>query len=167
MQTYLSSEEFKTKFGMSKDAFYKLPKWKQNKLKMSLHLFWSLAQLRAEVKKRMPGNLYGFFYLSVYLPNAVASFHTLMHGWHSLYSNETSSLSFWDLGDACLHTHWRYCRHSALTSIHFGMDREFVCFFVLVSYFFWYSFWSEVCCELAFFLSFFVAFFFVCFGCRL
>ncbi|XP_042060494.1 villin-4-like [Salvia splendens] len=38
-ETYLSSAEFKEKFGMSKDAFYKLPKWKQNKLKMSLHLF--------------------------------------------------------------------------------------------------------------------------------
>ncbi|XP_057767306.1 villin-4-like [Salvia miltiorrhiza] len=38
-ETYLSSVEFKEKFGMSKDTFYKLPKWKQNKLKMSLHLF--------------------------------------------------------------------------------------------------------------------------------
>ncbi|KAL0428335.1 UNVERIFIED_CONTAM: Villin-4 [Sesamum latifolium] len=28
-ETYLSSEEFKAKFGMSKDVFYKLPKWKQ------------------------------------------------------------------------------------------------------------------------------------------
>ncbi|KAH6772256.1 villin 4 [Perilla frutescens var. frutescens] len=33
-ETYLSSAEFKEKFGMSKDAFYKLPKWKQNKLKI-------------------------------------------------------------------------------------------------------------------------------------
>ncbi|PPS00425.1 hypothetical protein GOBAR_AA20223 [Gossypium barbadense] len=32
-ETYLSSEEFKEKFGMKKDAFYKLPKWKQNKAK--------------------------------------------------------------------------------------------------------------------------------------
>lgn len=39
MQTYLSSEEFKEKFGMAKAAFYKLPKWKQNKLKMALQLF--------------------------------------------------------------------------------------------------------------------------------
>lgn len=38
-ETYLSSAEFKEKFGMAKDAFYKLPKWKQNKLKMALHLF--------------------------------------------------------------------------------------------------------------------------------
>ncbi|OVA00911.1 Villin headpiece [Macleaya cordata] len=38
-ETYLSSEEFREKFGMTKDAFYKLPKWKQNKLKMALHLF--------------------------------------------------------------------------------------------------------------------------------
>ncbi|EOY31935.1 Villin 4 isoform 2 [Theobroma cacao] len=38
-ETYLSSEEFKEKFGMTKDAFYKLPKWKQNKLKMALQLF--------------------------------------------------------------------------------------------------------------------------------
>lgn len=38
-ETYLSASEFKEKFGMAKDAFYKLPKWKQNKLKMALHLF--------------------------------------------------------------------------------------------------------------------------------
>ncbi|XP_047324428.1 villin-4-like [Impatiens glandulifera] len=38
-ETYLSSQEFREKFGMTKDAFLKLPKWKQNKLKMSLHLF--------------------------------------------------------------------------------------------------------------------------------
>ncbi|KAG8367730.1 hypothetical protein BUALT_Bualt16G0103300 [Buddleja alternifolia] len=38
-ETYLSSGEFKEKFGMAKDVFYKLPKWKQNKLKMSLQLF--------------------------------------------------------------------------------------------------------------------------------
>ncbi|KAL9242282.1 hypothetical protein vseg_016299 [Gypsophila vaccaria] len=38
-ETYLSSAEFKEKFGMARDAFYKLPKWKQNKLKMALHLF--------------------------------------------------------------------------------------------------------------------------------
>ncbi|KAE8660280.1 Villin-4 [Hibiscus syriacus] len=38
-ETYLSSKEFKEKFGMKKDAFYKLPKWKQNKLKMALQLF--------------------------------------------------------------------------------------------------------------------------------
>ncbi|KAH1209282.1 Villin-4 [Glycine max] len=38
-ETYLSSAEFKEKFAMSKDAFYKLPKWKQNKLKMAVQLF--------------------------------------------------------------------------------------------------------------------------------
>ncbi|CAI9754770.1 unnamed protein product [Fraxinus pennsylvanica] len=38
-ETYLSSEEFKEKFGMTKAAFYKLPKWKQNKHKISLQLF--------------------------------------------------------------------------------------------------------------------------------
>ncbi|KAJ4830498.1 Villin-4 [Turnera subulata] len=38
-ETYLSVAEFKEKFGMAKDAFYKLPKWKQNKLKMALQLF--------------------------------------------------------------------------------------------------------------------------------
>ncbi|KAK9274850.1 hypothetical protein L1049_022104 [Liquidambar formosana] len=38
-ETYLSTEEFREKFGMAKDAFYKLPKWKQNKLKMALQLF--------------------------------------------------------------------------------------------------------------------------------
>ncbi|KAK4785089.1 hypothetical protein SAY86_001778 [Trapa natans] len=38
-ETYLSSTEFKEKFGMIKEAFYKLPKWRQNKLKMALLLF--------------------------------------------------------------------------------------------------------------------------------
>ncbi|KAL8149454.1 hypothetical protein AgCh_006459 [Apium graveolens] len=38
-EAYLSSEEFNNKFNMTKSAFYKLPKWKQNKLKMSLQLF--------------------------------------------------------------------------------------------------------------------------------
>ncbi|KDP35406.1 hypothetical protein JCGZ_10390 [Jatropha curcas] len=38
-ETYLSSAEFREKFGMAKDAFYKMPKWKQNKLKMALQLF--------------------------------------------------------------------------------------------------------------------------------
>ncbi|GMH23742.1 hypothetical protein Nepgr_025585 [Nepenthes gracilis] len=38
-ETYLSAAEFKEKFGMTKDAFYKLPKWKQNKLKMAMRLF--------------------------------------------------------------------------------------------------------------------------------
>ncbi|XP_020224778.1 villin-1 isoform X2 [Cajanus cajan] len=38
-EVYLSNEEFREKFGMPKPAFYKLPKWKQNKMKMSLDLF--------------------------------------------------------------------------------------------------------------------------------
>eukprot|EP00252_Welwitschia_mirabilis_P024171 TRINITY_DN7065_c0_g1_i1.p1 TRINITY_DN7065_c0_g1~~TRINITY_DN7065_c0_g1_i1.p1 ORF type:complete len:1024 (+),score=247.76 TRINITY_DN7065_c0_g1_i1:394-3465(+) len=38
-ETYLSSEEFREKFAMTKQAFYKLPKWKQNKLKMAVELF--------------------------------------------------------------------------------------------------------------------------------
>ncbi|KAI0512202.1 hypothetical protein KFK09_012840 [Dendrobium nobile] len=38
-EAYLSIEEFKVKFGMNKKAFYKLPKWKQNKLKQALNLF--------------------------------------------------------------------------------------------------------------------------------
>ncbi|KAK7387220.1 hypothetical protein VNO78_27824 [Psophocarpus tetragonolobus] len=38
-EVYLSNEEFREKFGMPKSAFSKLPKWKQNKLKMSLDLF--------------------------------------------------------------------------------------------------------------------------------
>ncbi|KAK4485582.1 hypothetical protein RD792_008225 [Penstemon davidsonii] len=38
-ETYLSSEEFMEKFGMTKVVFSKLPKWKQNKLKMALQLF--------------------------------------------------------------------------------------------------------------------------------
>ncbi|KVI01420.1 Gelsolin domain-containing protein [Cynara cardunculus var. scolymus] len=38
-ETYLSSAEFRMKFGMTKNSFYKLPRWKQNKLKMTLQLF--------------------------------------------------------------------------------------------------------------------------------
>ncbi|XP_059429966.1 villin-1 isoform X2 [Corylus avellana] len=38
-EAYLSDEEFLEKFGMTKRAFYGLPKWRQNKLKMSLDLF--------------------------------------------------------------------------------------------------------------------------------
>ncbi|XP_057545488.1 villin-4-like [Amaranthus tricolor] len=38
-ETYLSAAEFKEKFGMSKENFYKQPKWKQNKLKVALQLF--------------------------------------------------------------------------------------------------------------------------------
>ncbi|XP_057866984.2 villin-4 isoform X1 [Cryptomeria japonica] len=38
-ETYLSSEEFREKFGMTKEAFYKMPKWKQNKQKIALNLF--------------------------------------------------------------------------------------------------------------------------------
>ncbi|KAL1534058.1 Villin-4 [Salvia divinorum] len=38
-EAYLSAEDFKSKFGMSKSAFYKLPKWKQNKIKTALELF--------------------------------------------------------------------------------------------------------------------------------
>ncbi|KAK1399798.1 villin-4 [Heracleum sosnowskyi] len=38
-EAYLSSEEFNDKFKMTKSAFYKLPQWKQNKLKMALQLF--------------------------------------------------------------------------------------------------------------------------------
>ncbi|WOK92682.1 villin-4-like isoform X1 [Canna indica] len=38
-EIYLSSAEFKEKFGMTKEAFLKLPKWKQNRLKMALQLF--------------------------------------------------------------------------------------------------------------------------------
>lgn len=40
MQAYLSSEEFRQKFEMTKSDFNKLPKWKQDKLKMALELFW-------------------------------------------------------------------------------------------------------------------------------
>lgn len=38
-EAYLSEEEFEEKFAMSKRAFYQLPRWKQNKVKMSLFLF--------------------------------------------------------------------------------------------------------------------------------
>ncbi|KAL0453394.1 UNVERIFIED_CONTAM: Villin-4 [Sesamum latifolium] len=47
-ETYLSSEEFKEKFGMAKSAFYKLPKWKQNKLKQR-DKFRKLYQLRDSI----------------------------------------------------------------------------------------------------------------------
>jgi gelsolin len=39
MQIYLSTAEFCEKFGITRTAFYKLPKWKQNKLKTALQLF--------------------------------------------------------------------------------------------------------------------------------
>ncbi|CAD6259739.1 unnamed protein product [Miscanthus lutarioriparius] len=38
-EAYLSSAEFNDKFNMTRAAFYKLPKWKQNKLKSGVHLF--------------------------------------------------------------------------------------------------------------------------------
>ncbi|XP_068494097.1 villin-3-like isoform X2 [Phaseolus vulgaris] len=38
-ETYLSEEEFNTIFGMGKEAFYKLPRWKQDMLKKKFELF--------------------------------------------------------------------------------------------------------------------------------
>ncbi|EEF36749.1 villin-1 [Ricinus communis] len=38
-EAYLSDEEFQEKFQMTRGAFYKLAKWRQNKLKLSLNLF--------------------------------------------------------------------------------------------------------------------------------
>ncbi|KAK7278925.1 hypothetical protein RJT34_23964 [Clitoria ternatea] len=38
-EAYLSEEDFKTVFGMEKEAFYKLPKWKQDMLKKKFELF--------------------------------------------------------------------------------------------------------------------------------
>ncbi|KAG6474650.1 hypothetical protein ZIOFF_068588 [Zingiber officinale] len=38
-EAYLSAKEFKEKFGMTKEAFFKLAKWKQNRLKVALQLF--------------------------------------------------------------------------------------------------------------------------------
>uniref|UniRef100_A0A0E0LE94 HP domain-containing protein n=1 Tax=Oryza punctata TaxID=4537 RepID=A0A0E0LE94_ORYPU len=38
-ETYLSAAEFRERFGMTKEAFAKLPKWKQNRLKIALQLF--------------------------------------------------------------------------------------------------------------------------------
>ncbi|KAL0729194.1 hypothetical protein Bca4012_025287 [Brassica carinata] len=38
-EAYMTSAEFKEMFEMTKSEFYKLPKWKQNKLKMAVHLF--------------------------------------------------------------------------------------------------------------------------------
>ncbi|XP_071742121.1 villin-5-like isoform X3 [Rutidosis leptorrhynchoides] len=38
-EVYLSKAEFKEKFNMTKEAFNKMPKWRQNKMKISLNLF--------------------------------------------------------------------------------------------------------------------------------
>ncbi|XP_076910667.1 villin-5-like [Bidens hawaiensis] len=38
-EIYLSKADFRAKFNMTKDAFYKMPKWRQNKMKTSLALF--------------------------------------------------------------------------------------------------------------------------------
>ncbi|KAF2587874.1 hypothetical protein F2Q70_00041055 [Brassica cretica] len=38
-EAYLSEEEFETVFGMEKEAFYKLPRWKQDLLKKKFNLF--------------------------------------------------------------------------------------------------------------------------------
>ncbi|KAJ1376737.1 Villin headpiece [Sesbania bispinosa] len=38
-EAYLSDDEFKTVFGMEKEAFYKLPRWKQDMLKRKFELF--------------------------------------------------------------------------------------------------------------------------------
>ncbi|XP_058109143.1 villin-1 isoform X2 [Magnolia sinica] len=38
-EAYLSDEEFQEKFGMTKKAFYELPKWRRDKLKMAVSLF--------------------------------------------------------------------------------------------------------------------------------
>ncbi|PWA69895.1 villin/Gelsolin, ADF-H/Gelsolin-like domain protein [Artemisia annua] len=38
-EIYLSKTDFREKFGMTKEAFYKLPRWRQNKIKISLKLF--------------------------------------------------------------------------------------------------------------------------------
>ncbi|XP_058723957.1 villin-3-like [Vicia villosa] len=38
-EAYLSDEEFQTVFGMAKEAFYKLPKWKKDMLKKKFELF--------------------------------------------------------------------------------------------------------------------------------
>ncbi|KAL4558345.1 hypothetical protein LXL04_036544 [Taraxacum kok-saghyz] len=38
-EEYLTEEEFEEKFAMPRRAFYQLPRWKQNKMKMALYLF--------------------------------------------------------------------------------------------------------------------------------
>ena len=38
-EAYLSEDEFNTVFGMAKEAFYKLPRWKQDMLKKKYELF--------------------------------------------------------------------------------------------------------------------------------
>lgn len=38
-QAYLSDEDFSSIMGMTKDAFYKLPKWKQDMNKKKVDLF--------------------------------------------------------------------------------------------------------------------------------
>ncbi|KAL8240166.1 hypothetical protein R6Q59_013521 [Mikania micrantha] len=38
-EAYLSAEEFEAVLGMTKDAFYKIPKWKQDMMKKKVDLF--------------------------------------------------------------------------------------------------------------------------------
>jgi len=40
LQAYLSDSEFQTVFGMTKDAFYQQPNWKQELQKRKADLFW-------------------------------------------------------------------------------------------------------------------------------
>ena len=39
IQADLSKEDFSEKFGLTKEAFYKMPKWKKNNHNMTLDLF--------------------------------------------------------------------------------------------------------------------------------
>ncbi|KAF2309650.1 hypothetical protein GH714_004455 [Hevea brasiliensis] len=69
-ETYLSSAEFREKFGMAKDAFYKMPKWKQNNLKWPFNcsespsylcFSFSFLQPELQVEESLFVNLYNFF----------------------------------------------------------------------------------------------------------
>lgn len=51
LQTYLSDEEFKTVFGLTKETFYQQPKWKQDMQKRKLDLFQKYTLLNAGLTK--------------------------------------------------------------------------------------------------------------------
>jgi hypothetical protein len=71
---------------MAKYAFYKLPKWKQNKLKMALQLFWvslvpqlflQLPAVEIAGGKGLLVNLWNFFLCKSYMASSISSINIL------------------------------------------------------------------------------------------